>query len=66
MVIGDVDNEAKQLTMDNKVVESVNNFIYLGAQIHTNGKSSMDNQIRILIAKMPLNHLTKYGKAITS
>ena len=42
MVIGDVDNEAKQLTMDNKVVESVNDFIYLGAQIHTNGESSMD------------------------
>ena len=65
-MFGDMDDEGKQCTIDSNVLESVNCFIYLGAQIHTNGKSGMINRIRILIAKMPLNHLTKYGKAILS
>ena len=51
MVIGNVDNEAKQLTIDHNTVESVNIFVYLSAQIHTNGESSMDIRRRITIAK---------------
>ena len=51
MVIGNVDDDAKQLTMENNVVGSVNIFIYLGAQIHTNGESSTDIRRRIMIAK---------------
>ena len=34
MVIADVDDEAKQLTIEHNTVEGVKSFIYLGAQIH--------------------------------
>ena len=42
LLIGEVDDEAKQLTIDNNVVESADSLVYLGAQIHTYGESSMD------------------------
>ena len=53
MVICNVDNEAKQLTTDNNTMESVNNLMYLSAQIHTNGESSMDIRRKIEILKTP-------------
>ena len=64
MVIGNVDDEAKQLTIENNAVESIDSFICLGAQIHTNSEHSIDIRRRILIAKTPWNCLKKYGKAI--
>ena len=60
IVIGNVDNEAKQLTLDNNAVESVDRFIYLGVQICTNGKSIMDIRRRISIAKNTMKLLMKY------
>ena len=51
MVTGNVDDEAKQLTMDNNVVESANSFMYLDAQIYANGESSVDIRRRIMITK---------------
>ena len=41
MMIGDVNDKANQLAIDNNVVENVNSFIYISAQIHKNGHSNM-------------------------
>ena len=59
IVIGNVDQEAQQLTTESNAVESVDSFIYLGAQIHNNGETSMDIRRRITIAKNTVKLLDK-------
>ena len=53
MVISDVQDEARQPTIDNNVVGSVDSLISLIAKIHTNGEINLDSRRRIMIAETP-------------
>ena len=65
VVVGNVDNEAKQLTIGNNVVESVNSS-YIWVHKYTgNGENSMDIRRIIMMVKISIKSLENMEKAIT-